>query len=127
MTDITQSEQQTGVRGIIQRIFNGAPLLAIFLGFLVCTLWEMMFGEVLASVLLLPKMPILFGLVTMFKVIAGMINLVLKDTPFEYFLRQTVGGCFGSHAKGNSRCVQLLDKRPDVDLRHIGDDNGPLR
>ena len=85
MAVTTQLEQQTGVRGIIQRIFNGAPLLAIFLGFLVCTLWEMMFGEVLASVLLLPKMPILFGLVTMFKVIAGMINLVLKDMPFEYF------------------------------------------
>jgi len=81
----TQSKQQMGVRGIIQRIFNGAPLLAILLGFLACTLWEMMIGEVLASALLLPKMPILFGLVTMFKVIAGMINLVLKDTPFEFY------------------------------------------
>ena len=85
MADTTQSKQQTGVKGIIRRIFNGAPLLAILLGFLACTLWEMMIGEVLASALLLPKMPILFGLVTMFKVIAGMINLVLKDTPFAFF------------------------------------------
>ncbi|MDX2448395.1 MAG: hypothetical protein QNK29_14485, partial [Desulfobacterales bacterium] len=83
MAVTTQSEQQTGLRGVIQRFFSGAPMLAILLGFLACSLWEMMIGEMLASVLLLPKMPILFGLVTMFKVIAGMINLVLKDTPFE--------------------------------------------
>ncbi len=84
MAATTQSKQQTGVRGSIRRFFEGAPLLAILLGFLACTLWERIIGEVLASVLLLPKMPILFGLVTMFKVIAGMINLVLKDTPFAF-------------------------------------------
>ena len=84
MTATTQPRQQTGLKGGIRRIFKGAPLLALFLGFLACTLWEMMIGEVLASVLLLPKMPILFGLVTMFKVVAGLISLVIKGTPFSY-------------------------------------------
>ena len=45
----------------------------------------MMIGEALASLLLLPKMPILFGLVTVSKVFAGLINLAIKGTPFEWY------------------------------------------
>lgn len=81
----TEAKQSKGIKGLIHRFYGGAPLLGILLGFLVCALWEMIIGKALASVLLLPKMPILFGLVTISKVFAGLINLVLKGTPFEWF------------------------------------------
>ncbi|MBW2513950.1 MAG: branched-chain amino acid ABC transporter permease [Deltaproteobacteria bacterium] len=84
MAVTSQFKQHTGLKGNLRRLFEGAPLLAFLMGFLACTLWEMLIGEVLASALLLPKMPILFGLVTMFKIVAGMINMILKDTPFAY-------------------------------------------
>ncbi len=79
----TETKQITGFRGLFFRLYGGAPLLAILLGFLVCALWEMFIGESLASVLGLPKMPIMFGLVTISKVLAGLIWLVIKGTPFD--------------------------------------------
>jgi hypothetical protein len=47
----------------------------ILLGFIACVLWEQLAGEGLTSVLGLPKMPVLFGLLTIFKVLAGVVNL----------------------------------------------------
>ena len=85
MAVTSETKQPNGIKGLYLRFYGGAPLLGILLGFLACTLWEMIIGETLASVLLLPKMPILFGLVTVSKVFAGLINLVLKGTPFEWF------------------------------------------
>ena len=84
MAATTETKQPKGIKGLFFRFYGGAPLLAVLLGFLVCALWEMIIGKALASVLLLPKMPILFGLVTMSKVFAGLINLIIKDTPFEW-------------------------------------------
>ncbi len=83
MSGTTQSKQYKEIYQIFQRFFVGVPLLGILWGFLACVLWEQLIGARLASVLWLPKMPILFGLVTIFKVIAGLINLVIKGTPFE--------------------------------------------
>ena len=62
MAVTTDTKQPKGIKGLIKRFYGGAPLLGILLGFLVCALWEMIIGEALASVLQLPKMPILFGL-----------------------------------------------------------------
>ena len=85
MAETTEQQQPKGVRGLIHRFYGSAPLLGILLGFLACTFWENIIGKALASVLLLPKMPILFGLVTMSKVFAGLFNLVIKGSPFELF------------------------------------------
>ena len=68
---------------MVDRLFAGAPLLGILWAFLACVLWEQMAGEGLASLLRLPGMPILFGIVTLFKVIAGLINSGLKGAPFD--------------------------------------------
>ena len=64
--------------GIIQRWVAPVPLLGFLFGFLVCVLLETALGEPLAVLLGLPKMPVLFGLLTIFKVIAGLVDLVLK-------------------------------------------------
>ena len=74
MAVTSETKQTNGIKGLYARFYGGAPLLGVLLGFLICTLWEMLVGETLASILLLPKMPILFGLVTMSKVFAGLIN-----------------------------------------------------
>ncbi len=79
----TTQEQPKGLRGFIQRIFGGAPLLAILLGFLVCSLWETAFGGTLTSALGLPSMPIFFGLVTIAKPLAGLTWLAIKGTEFD--------------------------------------------
>ena len=84
MAVTTPSNQKRGFRRGFHHMFSGIPLLGILWGFLACVLWEQLVGEGLASVLWLPKMPILFGLVTIFEVIAGMINLLLKNTPFDF-------------------------------------------
>lgn len=67
----------------IRQIFRPVPLLAFLLAFLACTLLETALGKQLSEVLQLPKMPVLFGIVTIFKVIAGMFFLVLRGTPFD--------------------------------------------
>jgi branched-chain amino acid transport system permease protein len=71
------------MRHSARRFFSGVPLLGILLGFLVCVLWEQIIGAWLASALWLPKMPILFGIVTIFQVIADLTNHFLKSAPFE--------------------------------------------
>jgi branched-chain amino acid transport system permease protein len=68
---------------VLGRIFNGVPLMGILWAALCCVLWEQWIGEGLASALGLPRMPILFGMVTVFKVIAGLINAGLKGASFE--------------------------------------------
>ncbi len=80
----TDLESKKGIMGLFKKLYGGAPLLSVLLGFLVCTLWEQLIGDALAAILLLPKMPILFGLVTMSKVFAGLINLIIKGADFEW-------------------------------------------
>ncbi len=64
--------------------FTPVPLLGFLIGFLACAFWEQLVGEDLASILGLPKMPVLFGLLTTFKVFAGIINLLLKGEVFDW-------------------------------------------
>ena len=83
MTTSTNQTPPGWFSGAFNRIFGPAPLLAFLLGFLACTVIETLVGARLSGALGLPKMPILFGLVTTFKVIAGLINLMLKGTAFQ--------------------------------------------
>jgi len=68
---------------ILKRLVAPVPLFGFLLGFLVCVLLETFAGGPLADLLGLPKMPVLFGLVTIFKVIAGVVNMVLKGAEFQ--------------------------------------------
>ncbi len=83
--DKTLASKQTG--GIFHRVglfFQPVPLLGYLLGFLACVLWEQLAGQGLASLLGLPKMPVLFGLLTIFKVLAGIINFLIKGDAFNW-------------------------------------------
>ena len=71
-------------KGVIVRLFEPVPLLGFLFGFLACVLLEKAIGAQLAELFGLPKMPILFGLVTIFKVIAGVVNLAFKGTAFDW-------------------------------------------
>ena len=73
--------------GIFQRLgqfFKPVPLLGYLVGFLVCVVWELWVGEQLATLLGLPKMPVLFGILTIFKIIAGVINFAIKGDAFAW-------------------------------------------
>ena len=83
--DETHAPQQTG--GIFYRVglfFKPVPLLGYLIGFLACVLWEQQAGEGLSSLLGLPKMPVLFGLLTIFKVLAGIIDFLIKGDAFNW-------------------------------------------
>lgn len=83
--DETLAPKQTG--GIFHWVglfFKPVPLLGYLLGFLACVLWEQLAGEGLASLLGLPKMPVLFGLLTTFKILAGVVNFLIKGDAFNW-------------------------------------------
>ena len=65
-------------------LFKPVPLLGYLVGFLVCVLWEQLAGEGLATLLGLPKMPVLFGILTIFKVVAGLVFLVIRGEVFVW-------------------------------------------
>lgn len=69
--------------GAVRRLLATVPLLGWLLGFLVAVMIEERFGNALAQLLGLPKMPVLFGILTISKVIAAILNTVLKGAPFE--------------------------------------------
>ncbi|MFN2224585.1 MAG: branched-chain amino acid ABC transporter permease [Candidatus Promineifilaceae bacterium] len=68
----------------VGQFFRPVPLLGYLVGFLICVLWEKLAGENFAVLLGLPKMPVLFGILTIFKVIAGLVFLVIKGEPFAW-------------------------------------------
>jgi branched-chain amino acid transport system permease protein len=63
--------------------FRTVPFLGYLLACLVCVLWEHAIGQWLVDLLKMPKIPVLFGLVSIFKVIAGIVNAIFKDAAFE--------------------------------------------
>ena len=77
------SEKSNGFGRVIGRIFKGVPLLGYLLAFLVCVLWEQLAGGWLAAHFGLGKIPVLFGLVVIFKAIASIMNLLLKGATFD--------------------------------------------
>ncbi len=72
-----------GLPVVMGRMLAGVPLLGWLLGFLVAVLIEQAVGEPLAQLVSLPKMPVLFGILTVSKVIAAIINTVFKDAAFD--------------------------------------------
>ena len=73
--------------GVIERVgqyFKPIPLLGYLVGFLACVLWELWIGDWLAGLLGLPKMPVLFGILTTFKVIAGIFNFLISGEAFAW-------------------------------------------
>jgi branched-chain amino acid transport system permease protein len=83
--DETLAPTQTG--GLLHRVglyFKPVPLLGYLLGFMACVLWEQLAGEALTTVLGLPKMPVLFGLLSIFKVLAGVVNFLIKGSAFDW-------------------------------------------
>jgi branched-chain amino acid transport system permease protein len=83
MTHAASTTPPTGLKRMIHHVFGSVPLLALLLGFLACVLLEQTFGESLSDLLKLPKMPVLFGILTISKVIADLVNSVLKDAAFD--------------------------------------------
>jgi branched-chain amino acid transport system permease protein len=72
-----------GWRGKLQQFAAPIPALGFLLGMLTCVLFEIVAGEGLAGLLGLPKIPILFGLVNIFDVIGGLVNMALKGASFD--------------------------------------------
>ncbi len=66
------------------RYFRPVPLLGFLLGFLVCVLWELLIGDQCAALLQLPKMPVLFGILAIFKIVAGVVNFLIKGDAFVW-------------------------------------------
>ena len=83
MVETTPPVSSNGFGRLIGRIFKGVPLMGYLLAFLVCVLWEQLAGGWLAAHLGLGKIPVLFGIVIIFKVIAGIMNLLLKGAAFN--------------------------------------------
>ncbi len=80
----TNSRKKPGsIRGLVRDIFKNTPLLGYLVGFLVCVLLERAVGDQFSELLRLPKMPALFGILTIFKVVAEIVNLVLKGESFD--------------------------------------------
>jgi len=82
MDEANSVSKSAGIAGPLNRLFAPIPFLGYLLGFLVCVLWERWIGAELAALLGLAKMPILFGVVTIFKAVAGGINFLLGKGPF---------------------------------------------
>mgnify|MGYP001813755664 FL=1 len=82
-TKTTSFSSPLGVKNAVSRLFASVPLLGFLFGFLACVLVEMAVGDRLANLLGLSKIPVLFGIVTIFKTIAGLVNTLFKDAPFD--------------------------------------------
>jgi branched-chain amino acid transport system permease protein len=82
MTNTTSTSSSAAPVGIVRTLFGPVPLLGLLLGFLACVLIEHSMGETLANVLKLPKMPVLFGILTISKAIADLVNSVLSGGTF---------------------------------------------
>jgi len=75
---------KAGLTDRLGAFFKPVPLLGYLLGFLFCVLWEQLAGRGFSEVLGLPKMPVLFGVLTIFKVVAGLVNLFIKGDAFDW-------------------------------------------
>jgi len=82
-TKTIPSPSPRGVKNAVGRLFASVPLLGFLFGFLACVLVEMAVGDQLVNLLQLSKIPVLFGIVTIFKAIAGLINTLFKGAEFD--------------------------------------------
>jgi len=83
MAETTPTTASGGIAGALGRLFGPAPFIGYMFGFLTCVLLEHLAGAQLAAFLQLPKMPVLFGLLRIFEVLAGIINMALKGAAFD--------------------------------------------
>ncbi len=79
----SSANKNGGLNNTMRRLFAPVPLLGYLLAFFACVLLEQEAGESLAELLGLPKIPVLFGFLTLFKVIAEMADVLLKDAAFH--------------------------------------------
>jgi hypothetical protein len=75
---------KAGLADRLGAFFKPVPLLGYLLGFLACVLLEQLAGKGFSELLGLPKMPVLFGVLTIFKVLAGLVNLLIKGDAFAW-------------------------------------------
>jgi len=83
MAPTSPSSNSRNGGSLFSRWFGSVPFLAILLGFLVAVMVEQVVGEPIADLLGLPKIPVLFGVVTIFKVIAAIVNTLTAEAEFE--------------------------------------------
>ncbi len=83
MTNRTSATSPGKHQGAVRALFGPVPLLGFLVAFLTCVLLERAFGEPLAHALKLPKMPVLFGILTISKVVADLLNSVGRDTGYD--------------------------------------------
>jgi branched-chain amino acid transport system permease protein len=83
MVEANTPEKPGGFKNRVAGIFKPVPLLGYLLAFLICVLWEQLAGGWLAGHLGLGKIPVLFGIVSIFKVIAGLVNFALKGAALK--------------------------------------------
>ena len=92
------------MKRFLGRYFKSVPFLGYLVAFLVCVVWENLAGQTLADLLGMPKIPVLFGLVTIFKAIAAIVDAVFKDAAFSAICAQ-----FGPRSR--ARCGSCRRKR----------------
>ncbi len=83
MAEPTTTTAPRHTSGILQRLFGPVPLLGFLLGALACVLLERTAGEWLVAALNLEKIPVLFGIITVFKAVADVINWMFKDAAYD--------------------------------------------
>jgi branched-chain amino acid transport system permease protein len=66
------------------KFFKPVPMLGYLFGFLVCVLWEQAAGGHLSTFLGLGNMPPLFGILAIFNVLAGLVNLLIHGSAFNW-------------------------------------------
>lgn len=84
MQESTASASTGGLFSRAGRYFKSVPLLGYLFGFLICALWEHLVDQRLATLLGLSNVPVLFGIVAIFKVIAGIVNAVFRGAAFSW-------------------------------------------
>jgi branched-chain amino acid transport system permease protein len=83
MTRTDRATVFSGTLAAAGRLLSTVPLLGWLLGFLAAVLIEQSFGDPLAQLLKLPKMPVLFGILTISKVIAGIIDTLFRGAALD--------------------------------------------
>jgi branched-chain amino acid transport system permease protein len=83
MDETNAPKKGGGIQKITGRLFGSVPLLGYLLAFLACVLWELLAGEPLSRMLGLPQVPMFFGILTIFKVLAALVDYLLKEAPLN--------------------------------------------
>jgi branched-chain amino acid transport system permease protein len=83
MAETTSTSAARETTGIWRRLFWKVPLLGLLLGALACVILERTAGEWLVARLGLEKIPVLFGIITVFKAVADIVNSIFKGAAYD--------------------------------------------